>query len=124
MTEAELAELRKNMADYFSGEIGKSLFAHKIIDLLNHIDRQQKAIDVYRTQFNDVMVGGNHLASCLIGSLGGGFAAKFPPSMNSTDALHAIVSISTYDVWCCWKSIMNARDEITKAEAILRGEDV
>lgn len=82
MTEAELAELRKNMADYFSGEIGKSLFAHKIIDLLNHIERQQKAIEVLKG---------------------------------------ALLELNGGTGWLNGLGVAN--QALTKAEAILRGED-
>lgn len=138
MTEAELAGLNtdkysldlirmnvegcKKMGGHTPEHV--SYFLSVIPKLLSHIDRQQKAIDVYKAQIDNVMIGGNHLASCLIGSLGGGFADKFPPSMNSIDVLEAMGSIPSYDVWCAWKAIMIARDDIAKAEAILRGEDV
>ncbi len=54
------------------------------------------------------MIGGNHLASHLIGQLGGDFATRYPPSMSEQDALQQLGP--HYDCWTCWSCIMRARD--------------
>lgn len=64
---------------------------------------------------NDVMVGGNHLASILVGKLGGDFATKYPSDLDPQDALRLLSATIEYDVWCCWAAIMRARAAIAKA---------
>ena len=61
-------------------------------------------------EWNDILAGGNHLANFLIGRLGGGFAAAFPPTMEPKDALEAMGDTEAYDVWCCWSAMMRFRD--------------
>ena len=56
-----------------------------------------------------VMIGGNHLASVLIGQLGGDFAAFFPPDLDHEIALRVLGATDEYEVWCCWAAIMTAR---------------
>ena len=53
-----------------------------------------------------VLVGGNHLASLLIGRMGGG---EWPEDGASVREKYGV---ETYDAWCCWKAIMEFRDAI------------
>lgn len=69
-----------------------------------------------------VMIGGNHLANVLICHLGGGFASEYPPNMDHETALRKLCATDSYDVWCCWAAIMNARAAITKAGSRPEGE--
>lgn len=55
-----------------------------------------------------IMVGGNHLASYLVGNLGGDFATHYPPDAKVSKVRKAL-SANDYDVWCCWAAIMRAR---------------
>jgi len=70
-----------------------------------------------RELLDRVMVGGNHLANVLIGKLGGGFADRYPPSMDAHDALEAIGANDEYEVWCCWRAIMQARAALSPPPA-------
>lgn len=65
---------------------------------------------------NDIGVGGNHLASILIGKLGPDFASKYPPDLDTDSALRMLCATTEYDVWCCWAAIMRARNIVIKAE--------
>lgn len=58
-----------------------------------------------------VLIGGNHLA-LLIG-------ADHPPATASCDeALEHYGSSDTYEVWCCWRSIMQARAALSASEDV------
>lgn len=60
-----------------------------------------------------VLVGGNHLATVLIGWLGPDFSYRFTPYMDADAAREKIIEAygtNAYDVWCCWRAIMLARD--------------
>jgi hypothetical protein len=63
---------------------------------------------------NLTMLGGNHLANVLIGRLGGGFAAQYPPDLDHEIALRKLGATDEYDVWCCWAAIMTARAAVEK----------
>jgi len=67
---------------------------------------------------DQVMTGGNHLASILVNRVGADFAERFPPEMEPEDALRTLCATDQYDVWCCWREIMLARPALAKA----RGE--
>lgn len=66
----------------------------------------------------DVMIGGNHLASSLVHTLGSDFAERFPPNANVATVRDAIASrvngmigtsaawIVVYDIWVAWSAIM------------------
>lgn len=57
-----------------------------------------------------VLTGGNHLASILIRQLGGDFSEKYPPDLDPESALRSLCATDTYDIWCAWAAIMNARN--------------
>ena len=59
-----------------------------------------------------MLVGGNHLASYLIGRLGAGFADDLPPHTPHDEARARIRSQDDYEVWCCWSAIMRARNSL------------
>ena len=61
------------------------------------------------TQLERIMVGGNHLASALIGLTGGP-----PPSyrLSLEEARPLFKSSDVYDAWVCWRTIMLVRDEL------------
>lgn len=56
------------------------------------------------------MVGGNHLASALIGKLGPDFHERYPPGSDAGKARKEIGDQVLYDAWCCWSMIMIARE--------------
>lgn len=58
------------------------------------------------------LTGGNHLANVLIRNIGPDFADKYPPDMPPEEALRWLCATDTYDVWCCWSAIMQARNVI------------
>lgn len=58
------------------------------------------------------MVGGNHLASSLISALGAGFTDEITSSDQALAVLwgkRADTDDMLYDVWMCWRAIMDAR---------------
>ena len=69
----------------------------------------------------DIGIGGNHLASSLVHTLGADFAERFPPDANPAtmrDAIYNRVNgmigtsaawIVIYDIWVAWAAIMRAR---------------
>lgn len=69
----------------------------------------------------DIGIGGNHLASSLIHTLGADFAERFPPDANVATTRDAICNrvngmigtsaawIVVYDMWVAWAAIMRAR---------------
>lgn len=69
----------------------------------------------------DIGIGGNHLASSLVHTLGADFAERFPPHANPETMRDAICNrvngmigtsaawIVIYDVWVAWAAIMRAR---------------
>jgi hypothetical protein len=65
---------------------------------------------------NDIARGGNHLANVLVQKLGGDFASKYPPDLNSETAIRLLGATTEFDVWCCWAAIMRARAIIAKAK--------
>jgi hypothetical protein len=64
-------------------------------------------------QWDDVLIGGNHLANYLIGKLGGGFGLRFSPRTPPDEARAAFNNDDVFDVWCCWAAIMRTRDALT-----------
>lgn len=54
------------------------------------------------------MIGGNHIASQLIGRMGPDFCDKYPYTGEGPDG----VDVLTHDLWCCWANIMRARDMV------------
>jgi hypothetical protein len=83
-------------------------------EMCAEIERLRAQRDQLLAALNLVMVGGNHLANVLIGRLGGGFAAKFPPDLDHEIALRKLGATDEYDVWCCWAAIMTARAAVEK----------
>jgi hypothetical protein len=77
--------------------------------LIERVERLEEALDL-------TMVGGNHLATVLIGKLGAGFAEEFPPDLDQELALRMLCATDTYDVWCCWSAIMRARSVLSTRE--------
>lgn len=71
---------------------------------------------VYERAIETMLVGGNHLASVLIGELGGGFADRFPPTADHEEVRRQMafdgIDHDVYEIWCCWNAIMSARKMI------------
>lgn len=68
-------------------------------------------IAALRAHLESIMVGGNHLASALIGMLGAG--ETFPGYLTDPDVARAnIKDVDRYDCWVCWSTIMKVRDAI------------
>lgn len=63
------------------------------------------------------MVGGNHIASALIGRLGPSFSSDYPPDADCLQVLEKVGSGVNYEMWCCWAAIMRVRAALAKAEA-------
>jgi hypothetical protein len=66
-------------------------------------------IEKLRAALRSVMVGGNHLA-CVIGPNNLLHTASYE------DALQHYGPGDIYDVWCCWKNIMEARAALGEKE--------
>ncbi len=62
---------------------------------------------------DDVLIGGNHLA----GILGAG---HLPHTVDAVDALEYYGAGDAYDIWCCWRAIMNLRDTQAAIDAYER----
>lgn len=66
-------------------------------------------IEKLRAALQSVMVGGNHLA-CVIGP------NHLLHTASYEDALKHYGPGDIYDVWCCWKNIMEARAALGEKE--------
>jgi predicted MPP superfamily phosphohydrolase len=66
-------------------------------------------IEKLRAALRSVMVGGNHLA-CVIGP------NHLLHTASYEDALKHYGPGDIYDVWCCWKNIMEARAKLGEKE--------
>lgn len=70
--------------------------------LLALVERLRESID-------RIMTGGNHLASALIGILGAG-EDTFPLFTTPHEKAREIIKDADhYDLWCCWKVLMEER---------------
>jgi hypothetical protein len=56
-----------------------------------------------------LLTGGNHLASVLIGRLGAG-DDTFPPYQSKLEDVEKVLSAEDLDLWICWRGIMLFRD--------------
>ncbi len=88
-------------------------------EIIQHL---QEALD-------KALIGGNHIASNLIGLLGAG--KEFPDFHTSFDEARKILAsrpehtvdwMNEYEQWCCWKSCMDARSMAEKALVGYDGE--
>ena len=86
--------------------------SHLIVALVNNLPAilsALEAVPVMKEALEDIMVGGNHLA-LLIG-------ADHPPyTSDPQEALEHYGAGDTYEVWCCWRSIMLARQALAALE--------
>lgn len=71
----------------------------------DEIERLRKAVD-------RMQIGGNHVASVLIGRLGAGFSKKWPHGTSHSVVLEALGAGDDYEMWCCWNASMSARDSL------------
>ena len=60
-----------------------------------------------------VLIGGNHAANYLLGKMTPEDLDKLPPKTPPIIALHQLDN-DVYDVWCCWASVMTAREALNK----------
>lgn len=68
-------------------------------------ERLEALADKLAEALGEVLIGGNHLA-LLIG-------ADHPPYTATTgEALTHYGAGDAYEVWCCWRSIMHAREAL------------
>lgn len=72
-----------------------------------------------REALEDVMTGGNHLASHLI-DIGKG---KMPNDYASYGEARRIHGIEYADVWICWRKIMDARPALADTTNLARSHD-
>jgi hypothetical protein len=85
-------------------------------------DEARKNLAVHirdKSPFELCLVGGNHLASALIGALGPGFSERFPQNADHREVYTKIGGTLIYDIWCCWSLMGIARDI---HEAISQGQ--
>jgi hypothetical protein len=61
----------------------------------------------------ELLTGGNHLASVLVGRLGAG-KDGFPSYSQSIEAASLRLSDENLDLWICWRAIMRFRDRARK----------
>lgn len=86
----------------FSDVVDEDAF-DRLINSAAEVKRLQRAI-------GDVLIGGNHLA-LLIG-------ADHPPYTATPDealAFYGKIDLDRFEIWCCWRSIMRARDALEAA---------
>ena len=73
-----------------------------------------------REALNLVLTGGNHIASVLIGELGGGFSGRFPPTADHDEVRRQMgfdgIDHDVYEIWCCWNAIMRARSALPASD--------
>lgn len=80
------------------------------------MDEAADRLERYQTALKSMLIGGNHLANVLIGRLGPGFAKEFPPTREPDEALRLMGAGDDYEVWCCWRAIMLARNGLPEHE--------
>jgi len=77
----------------------------------------EEKLGVLCDAFDWCLIGGNSLASNLIGLLGAGFCFYTRDSIK--EACKRIYGekgwIEVYEQWCCWKALMEARDKVENA---------
>ena len=61
-------------------------------------------------------VGGNHLASMLIDSLGADFAEKYPYDLDAESAMRMLNDTQEHEIWVAWSCIMTAREALHASE--------
>lgn len=70
---------------------------------------QANEIAALREAINLALVGGNHIASELIGRVGAGFSDEFPPDADPETVLRRLHATVEYEMWCAWSALMRAR---------------
>lgn len=77
----------------------------EIVRALEEQDRLRAAVEL-------CLIGGNHIASELIGALGPAFSAQYPPGTPHDVVREAIGYGNAYEMWCCWDAGMRARNSL------------
>jgi hypothetical protein len=80
--------------------------------LVAEIERLRTEIEMLRAAVQRMLVGGNHLAAH-IDFRGPHYGCHHEEGLEYYGAGPA------YDMWCCWKAIMTARDEIERPAAVI-----
>jgi len=89
----------------FRGEAGPGMYS--ISDVTNRIEELEAKLAKAVEALEEIMVGGNHLAVWL--------PDNHPPAdVEPLVALEKIGAGVSYDVWCCWRSIMLARTTLAE----------
>ena len=80
----------------------------------DHVPTLQAEVERLRGVIDRIGIGGNHLASALIGILGAS-DADFPPYTTPIEDIHLRIDDPNYrDLWICWAVMMRERDELRK----------
>lgn len=85
---------------------GGLLFAEQLLYVADLAERAKKLEEALRS----VMIGGNHLGLILSDGV------LMPYQASHDEALTHYGSCDKYEVWCCWKTIMLARDALAALE--------
>ena len=80
-----------------------------IMKAADHIDAQAAKIKALVKALNGVMIGGNHLATWLP-------IDHAPFEADPLTVLEQMGAGMEYDIWCCWRSIMQARPVLAVAK--------
>lgn len=118
--QSELAAMRERLSaaeellrEIRDGEVNAEDEADKFLrdDRESALAASRRANAMLREALERCLVGGNHLGLYK--------TEKWPdPEAESETALRILCATQEYDVWCCWRAIMNARPafESTAAE--------
>lgn len=117
--QAALARCQENEPldrNYIRGQLQEIEVAQHLVEVVMSAPATDG--DALREALDLCLTGGNHIATVLIGRLGGGFAGPLSPDASHEFARARIADQDTYEIWCCWSALMRAR-EMAEAKAAL-----
>lgn len=112
LLKAEAARCRE-MADNFS------IHCQPACDKADALEAELAAAKAEAARMGEalekIFIGGNHLASALIGLLG---ASALPYNTEASEALREIGGGNVYDIWVAWSTMMQVRDSLAAKPAL------
>ncbi len=102
------SSLRPDGTDYRESEFDR-MKRQKAEILKRQAGKVESELDELRSSMDQILIGGNHLASALMGML-----SVFPSYETDPEvARSAIFDVNKYDAWVCWRTIMLVRDKLS-----------